>query len=107
MATTPKRKPSNAALADIPSIDVIGLDGRARVVGRLLAPYQEARAELTVIQSTNKLGDDDLIPGAPASASGVPTFAQRRSELLALEQDIYASAEPRVLERLRELVEQG
>lgn len=103
-----QKKPRNAAPAapaGIPSIDAIGPDGRAHVVRRMLAPYQEMRVELDIMQLANKLGDGDLIPGFPADGeNGVPSFRKRREQILQLEQDILASVEPRIIERLREMV---
>lgn len=92
-------------LAAMPGVDAIGIDGRARVVQRVIAPFQDQRYELAIIQATNKMDDDDLVPGLPAGPDGVPSFRERREQLLKLEADVIASCEPRVIDRLREMTQ--
>lgn len=87
----------NGAAAEVP-LDVLGVDGKARIVSQMLAGVQAKRYELLLIQQGGDHKDDDPVPGL-----GEVTFTERREQLTKGEADLLASVEPKVMDRVREL----
>jgi hypothetical protein len=75
--------------------DLLGEDGRSRVIAQTLANLQEQRFRLEVQQVSNAHTDSDALPGGGVDKDGkIITYARRKEVLAQAEERLHDAYEP-------------
>jgi hypothetical protein len=84
--------------------DILGDDGRSRVIAQTLANLQEQRFRLEVQQISNGHSDDDALPGGGVDKDGKIITYERRKEVLARAEERLQDAYGPLMEAVEQLL---
>jgi hypothetical protein len=79
------------------SVDLLGAEGKARVLADLLASLQEQAYRIALLKDANGAADNEIVPGEKFS------YGERLTELDAAQERLLDAADSEVMTEIRRL----